>query len=342
MQQKEVTKIISNFEINNSKNNVVIFINPKIFPVSLVNKTASAFKDDSWVTIDGDVEDEILVELRPKKNQNLDTLAREFNNKLLENSTNVKVKEEKPALVSKIRDVINQFVREEHGRISKQSIVTIGALLTGIGMASISSEVVSASHFCTSGGGTTGGGGGDGPPGNPIDDPEATGGGESSGGGSCGCCCCFVAGTKITMADGNEKNIEDIKEGDIILSFDVETKEHKPASVEGLKTPVREGIYVLNNGLVKVTNDHPLYIQKKNEIEGWGSIDPEATKKGYTSYANLNKILKLEIGDSIRTLNKEWEEVTSLQYQKGEIQTYTIKKSEFHTYFANGLVAHNC
>jgi len=162
MQEKEGedSKIVSNFEINESKNKVIIFINPKIFPVSLVNKTASMFKEDNWVTVDGDTEDELLVELRPKKDMVLELLAREFNNKLLENSTKeVKVKEENPALLTKIKKVVQEFVQEEQGRVSKQSIVTIGALLAGLGLASINSEVVSASHLCGGGDGESGGSG---------------------------------------------------------------------------------------------------------------------------------------------------------------------------------------
>jgi len=34
---------------------------------------------------------------------------------------------------------------------------------------------------------------------------------------------CFAAGTKITMADGSVRNIEDVREGDRILTFDHET-----------------------------------------------------------------------------------------------------------------------
>ena len=130
-EKEEHSKIMSNFEINKVKNKVVVYINPKIFPVSLINKTASLFKENSWITVDGDPKDEILVELRPKKEYDLEVLAREFNNKLLEQSTKgIEIKEENPTLISRVKEVVQQFVREDQGRISKQSIVTIGAILT--------------------------------------------------------------------------------------------------------------------------------------------------------------------------------------------------------------------
>lgn len=49
---------------------------------------------------------------------------------------------------------------------------------------------------------------------------------ESASGGQSGPCCdaasCFLPGTKIAMADGTEKNIEDIKVGDMVKSFVIE------------------------------------------------------------------------------------------------------------------------
>lgn len=171
MQEKEVDNplLISNFEVYKSRNKVVLYINSKIFPISIINKTASLFKEKAWVAIDGN-EDEILVELKPKQEIDLELLAREFNNELLKQSTkdiNVGIKSN--ALLSKIKEVVAEFVREEQGRISKQSILTIGTILTTLGLA----EIVSASHACPppvdsgpvydqGAGGCEGGGGGDG------------------------------------------------------------------------------------------------------------------------------------------------------------------------------------
>ena len=120
MPDKEDSRIVSNFEINNKENKVIIFINPKIFPAALVNSTASAFKGDNWISVDGDPETDLMVEVKPKKEANLELLAREFNNKLLELSTeDIKVDEKNKDLVSKIRETIKEFIAEEKGRISQ-------------------------------------------------------------------------------------------------------------------------------------------------------------------------------------------------------------------------------
>jgi hypothetical protein len=52
--------------------------------------------------------------------------------------------------------------------------------------------------------------------------PSTSGTGTSSGSGGGGC---FEAGTQVTMADGSFRNIEDIKKGDIVKSYNIYTKE---------------------------------------------------------------------------------------------------------------------
>jgi len=40
--------------------------------------------------------------------------------------------------------------------------------------------------------------------------------------------CCFVKGTKITMFDYTTKNIEDVKIGDIVITYNEENKAAEP------------------------------------------------------------------------------------------------------------------
>ena len=58
---------------------------------------------------------------------------------------------------------------------------------------------------------------------------------------------CFPAGTKILMADGTYKNIEDVKVGDEIESYDLVAGELTTAEVLELESPLREGFYSINN-----------------------------------------------------------------------------------------------
>lgn len=73
-----------NLEIHKGKNGVIISVNPKIYPLDIIFSAAYIFIDKAYVIVDGDLEEEIMVQLRPKdKNTNLEILGREFNNELI-------------------------------------------------------------------------------------------------------------------------------------------------------------------------------------------------------------------------------------------------------------------
>lgn len=89
-----------NIEIYEKEGYVWVSINPKIYSLDLVCSTAYLFTDDCYVLIEGDPDEEIIVELRPKKEKDLKALGGEFNNELLKyaayaaNSTrNAKIRE---------------------------------------------------------------------------------------------------------------------------------------------------------------------------------------------------------------------------------------------------------
>jgi len=130
---------------------------------------------------------------------------------------------------------------------------------------------------------------------------------------------CFLAGTQVAMADGTYKRIEDIRPGDIVLSVDETT--YTP--VEGLVTKVYHhsademgGSYLIINGKVKVTPNHPLYMS-----DG--------------SWKNAGD---LEIGDLVATLNGG-EFVRSIVKVYDRVPVYNIEVEPYGVYFVNGLVA---
>lgn len=75
---------IDNSEIHKSKNNVIISINPKIYPLDTIFSAAYIFIDKAYVIVDGDPSEEIIVQLKAKdKKTDLEKLGREFNNELI-------------------------------------------------------------------------------------------------------------------------------------------------------------------------------------------------------------------------------------------------------------------
>jgi hypothetical protein len=152
---------------------------------------------------------------------------------------------------------------------------------------------------------------------------------------------CFVAGTKIIMSDGSEKNIEDVKVGDKVLTYDIDLKEIEPGDVEVTTNPLNDKMVRLKfeNGLVNVnTVDHPYFIKDK----GWCSYQPDMTKSKYGL-----TVKKIEIGDVALLYVSEKEDlkevkIISLRNENGSVQTYNLNKvSKNHNFFANGILVHN-
>lgn len=62
---------------------VVVSVNPKLYPIEAVYSAAYVFMDRAYIVLDGDPEKEILVKIKPKSEESLENLGNEFNNELL-------------------------------------------------------------------------------------------------------------------------------------------------------------------------------------------------------------------------------------------------------------------
>jgi len=146
---------------------------------------------------------------------------------------------------------------------------------------------------------------------------------------------CFPGYTLITMKDGSQEQIKEVEVNDEVLSYDVENNDFVFAEVLELESPIREGIYLINN-LINVTDEHPFYIKKDNKI-GWGAINALHAKQDSEIKED---ILDLEIGDFL--FNGNWVEVESIEYFPGLIQTYNLKTvNNYNNFFANNFLVHN-
>lgn len=162
----------------------------------------------------------------------------------------------------------------------------------------------------------------------PTTPPPATGGG---GGGSGSC---FVAGTKVLMADKSQKNIEDVKAGDMVMGYD--GKKMTKERVTDVESPVRNHHYNvrLEDGTVLgITDDHAVYTQ-----DGWQAISPENAKHESPQL----KVSDLKVGDRVLKSNGKYVKVVSMDYFPGDVQTYNLKGvTGYNNYYADGVVAHN-
>lgn len=144
---------------------------------------------------------------------------------------------------------------------------------------------------------------------------------------------CLAKGTKISMGDGSEKNIEEVKAGDKVLSYS--SKGIGVSVVKVTAVATHEGFvrYKFTSGKELVcTLDHPLL-----SIEnGWVSARPERTKRFYDGYGNAQKA---KVGMQILSANGVPETIASISVDSYKQDFYTIVEfTDNQTgFFANGL-----
>ena len=167
---------------------------------------------------------------------------------------------------------------------------------------------------------------------------------------------CFIAGTKVTMHDGEEKNIEDVVVGDVVKSWNEKTEKIEESTVKSLIQPLHDDIVRISfsdNTSVTNTFDHPHYVKNV----GWCSFKPHLTLSRYDMPVD-----KLKIGDTIFKLNGDDlveetiteinvispkveksinEKTGELEVKKEEFQTYIFSLDKNFTFFANGVLTHN-
>jgi len=150
---------------------------------------------------------------------------------------------------------------------------------------------------------------------------------------------CFIAGTKVTMGDGSEKNIEDVVVGDEVLSFNESTLQNEVKKVIGLKTPIHNDLVkyeFANQNSITSTFDHPFYV---GDLE-LASYTPFLTNKRY----ELNKEVKqIKVSDMVYLSNGVSRTAIKdiIELDEKDTQTYIIAVEDNHNFYANGILVHN-
>jgi len=104
---------------------------------------------------------------------------------------------------------------------------------------------------------------------------------------------CFPAGTRVMMENGEERNIENVRVGDRVVSQS-ESGERAVSQVSAVETPVRDHMCTIifaDGGRLRLTDEHPPYTQ-----DGWKSIVPENTLRENSGL----KVQDLTTADSVR------------------------------------------
>lgn len=145
-----------------------------------------------------------------------------------------------------------------------------------------------------------------------------------------GCCC---AGTIVYKSNGEPCRIEDLKQEDGIIGFDVENHKIISQNIEWIKSPSFKSCFRIttkSNRTLECSFDHPIKCEYPN--------GRDILYDGYVSASNLIK------GDAIWTIdnngNKLLDYVDSIDFI-GERKVYNLTASDTHTYIANGIITHN-
>jgi len=149
---------------------------------------------------------------------------------------------------------------------------------------------------------------------------------------------CFAKGTKIQLSNYSQINIEDLKPGDSVITYDFKNNKSKASIVEKLEAVKHLGLvtYTFENGdKITSTQDHPFKIREK----GWSSLMPEKSK----NYKGFEVINKIKLGDLFLTIDSNKKlasnKLLKIEYIDGEIETYTISKlNSGDNFIANGLI----
>ena len=159
---------------------------------------------------------------------------------------------------------------------------------------------------------------------------------------------CLLFGTQIELANGTMVNVEDLNIGDQIKSWvpaglpdedqdpesdQVEWRFYHSETLSGSAQNVTvsdltfnfaEGYFSLNDGLIKATETHPLYVWD-NEI-------------GKYKFKNVGDILP---GDRLIMKDETEVEVTNIEIVRADVEIVTVNVENADVYISNGLISHN-
>ena len=165
--------------------------------------------------------------------------------------------------------------------------------------------------------------------------------GDGTGGTGGGC---HIAGEMITLVNGETKAVENIQVGDQLLSFDVNgynhdeeafknwsshidsfTGEFTSVEVIDIKVDTYSSYYNFNDGLLKITYEHPILIKDINNVVSW-KIARDAA-----------------VGEFMLNENNQWILIStkSLVETITPFSTWTLDVETEDVYFANGILVHN-
>jgi hypothetical protein len=140
---------------------------------------------------------------------------------------------------------------------------------------------------------------------------------------------CFPAGTPITLPNGETRAIEQLGVGDWVLSYEQSTQTLVPAEVVQRVVRPRADSFVLINGRLLATDNHPFYADGR-----WVQAGTLQVGAALLEARDLDPTVGV-------ALALEPARVTQLVASTGPVTTYNLEVAVQHSYFAAGFLVHD-
>jgi hypothetical protein len=134
---------------------------------------------------------------------------------------------------------------------------------------------------------------------------------------------CFLAGTEVTLSNGDLKNIEDILIGEEVLTYNESSKIMEPGTVGDLKTHTVLSIIkveTLDGTLINTTPEHPFYVDGTGWVEAGNLKVGNVLKKDDDTLIGISNIERIEKESKVYNL---------------------LSVSDNHNFFVNSILVHN-
>tara|TARA_B100000902_G_scaffold82384_1_gene86969 strand:- start:9992 stop:10987 length:996 start_codon:yes stop_codon:yes gene_type:complete len=159
---------------------------------------------------------------------------------------------------------------------------------------------------------------------------------------------CFAPGTMIWLADGSHAPIEHCMLGQIVMTWNENTKLLEPKPISLIMQPRPDNIYdvELSDGrILQVTDSHPIMLANGE----WGAFDVEKCNREHDWMQGVNSH-EIKVGDNLFSMtdaimfdrkDKVGLEVVSID-ENQEMTVHNLSGiEENHNFFANGMLVHN-
>ena len=148
---------------------------------------------------------------------------------------------------------------------------------------------------------------------------------------------CFIGDALISTPDG-ERRIDEIEEGDEVLSYDFDNNIIVHSKVIGLwKSQYDNDLVIINNIETKATIGHPFSVKDINGNIKWAAYDNTADVEFHVGL----EVENLKIGEHYVYMDGVWSLVEDIKLQPFSGIVYNISVDNGHNYIAENLLVHN-